>query len=166
MAQDDRQLPVLLVIGIGNDYRHDDAAGLLVARRLKALNIPDVRIVESDGQPPRLLELWHDASMVIVIDAVSSGAAPGTIHWFDLEQEGVPADLVQISSHGLGVAQAIELARALGRVPAKIKLFGIEGKNFEQGEGLTPEVAESLPAVVSCVRETLHDLMNERAAHA
>ncbi len=76
-----------LVIGVSNEYRGDDAAGLLVARRIGALNLPDVQVIENDGECTRLRDGWKEAERVILrvilIDAVQSGAASGTIHRFD-----------------------------------------------------------------------------------
>lgn len=153
----DSDAELALVIGVGNDYRHDDAAGLAVVRQLKKYDIPGVRLLESDGDPAKLLELWKGVSSVILVDAVASGATPGTIHWLDVDHESVPSQLFQVSSHGLGVAQAIELARALKQLPAFVKLFGIEGRNFEEGEGISKEVAESIPAVASCIQKIVED---------
>ena len=150
-----------LVIGIGNECRQDDAAGLAALRCLQQQNLEGVRLAECDGEPAKLLDLWRGATNVILIDAVSSGAAPGTIHWFDVENEPLPSQLFQISSHGLGVGQAIELGRALNYLPPILKLYGIEGKNFGQGEGLSAEVAESIPAVASCIQEMLRELKRE-----
>ena len=77
----------VLVIGVGNDYRGDDAVGLIVARRIREMNLPQVQVIESDGEFTRLMESWKDAESVILIDAVQSGVAPGTIHRFDANEQ-------------------------------------------------------------------------------
>src|SRR6266487_4776599 len=74
----------ILVIGIGNEYRSDDAAGLLACRLLKAKELQDTLIIESNGDGVALMEAWETPRRVFLIDTVSSGAKAGTIHRFDV----------------------------------------------------------------------------------
>lgn len=138
----------LLVIGIGNEFRGDDGVGIAVARRLAAHACPQVRIVETDGASANLLELWEGAACVIVVDAVRSGAPPGTIHRFDGRTALPPARFFYASTHALGVAEAIGLARALKRLPPSLIVYGIEGKQFDSSLTLSPEVQIAVEQVV------------------
>jgi hydrogenase maturation protease len=132
--------PPRVVIGVGNAARGDDAAGLIAARRLGGL--------EHEGDPVALLDMWRDADVAVVIDAVSSGAEPGTVHRFDATSAPLPARLRgSTSSHALGLAEAIELGRTLGRLPGRLIVYGIEGERFEAGTELTPAVAAAVEAV-------------------
>jgi hydrogenase maturation protease len=132
--------PRRLVIGIGNAARGDDAAGLIAARRLGGF--------EHEGDPVALLDMWREADVAVVIDAVSSGAEPGTVHRFDATSAPLPARLRgSTSSHALGLAEAIELGRTLGRLPGRLVVYGIEGERFEAGTELTPAVAAAVEAV-------------------
>jgi hydrogenase maturation protease len=79
-----------------------------------------------------------------VIDAVRSGAPPGTIHRLDGDP---PAAMRLGSTHAIGLAEAIELGRALDRLPAHLELYGIEGAHFETGAELSPEVARAVEAL-------------------
>ncbi|MFP5364517.1 MAG: hydrogenase maturation protease, partial [Thermoleophilia bacterium] len=106
-----------LVLGIGNDWRGDDAAGLEVARRLRAAG---VRAAGSAGDPSGLLDAWDGEREVILVDAVRSGAAPGTLHRLDARARPLPARLFRGSTHHLSVADAVELGRALGRLPERL----------------------------------------------
>lgn len=142
-----------LVIGVGNEDRGDDAAGLLVARRIGALNLPDVQVIESDGEFTKLMESWKDAERLILIDAVQSGAASGTIHRFDANAQKLPASLFQCSTHAFGVAEAIGMSKALGLLPRWFVLFGIEAHNFTLGMALSIKVANSLEEVVRLVQQ-------------
>jgi hydrogenase maturation protease len=126
-----------LVLGLGNEWRGDDAAGLEVARRLRAAG---VRAVEREGEPSSLLDAWANESEVILVDAVSSSAEPGTIHRLDARAGPLPVRLFRGSTHHLSVAEAIELGRSLGRLPERIEVYGIEGRRFEAGRGLSTEV--------------------------
>jgi hydrogenase maturation protease len=135
----------MLILGCGNGQRGDDAAGLLVAERLRALG---VGAKVCSGEVSELIEAWTGADDVIVIDAVVSGASAGTVHVWDGQRPPAFATSAG-STHGLGVAQAIELARALGRLPPRLRVYGIEGKNFEMGgSAVSPEVERAAEEVV------------------
>lgn len=191
------------MIGIGNDDRHDDAAGLATARLLRSdadpreprvppCGAPDpgvpsapareappprgapepvvpatpppgarspLRVVELAGGATELLEAWAGEPAVVVVDAMASGAPPGTVRRFDAVREPLPAAPAGASTHGLGLAEAVGLARTLGRLPARLVLVGIEGADFSPGRGLTPAVAAAVAEAARLVRA-------ERAAGA
>jgi hydrogenase maturation protease len=143
-----------VVIGVGNRWRGDDGAGLEVARRLEAAAPPGTRVLRHEGDGARLLELWEGARDVVLVDAARSGVAAGTLHRFDACGAPLPAALLRSSTHAFGVAEAIELARALGRLPLRLEVDAIEGVNFAAGEPLSPEVAEAVAALArSLARE-------------
>ena len=134
-----------LLIGIGNAWRGDDAAGLHLARRLQPrLETFGVRVLELSGEAGELLEAWQGSELVVVADAVSSGAEAGTLHRYDATAGPLPARLASPSTHGWGLAQAVELGRALGRLPRRLVIYGIEGQDFQTGRGLTPAVERAV----------------------
>jgi len=97
-------------------------------------------VILHEGEPIDLLDRWEGAGEVIVVDAVSSGAPPGTIHRLDPLAEPIQTALSQGSTHALGLAEAIELARALGRLPHRLTVYGIEGERFTAGDELSAPV--------------------------
>lgn len=139
----------ILVIGIGNEYRSDDGAGLVVARGLRAKNLPDMLIIESSGDGAALMEAWKTAPSVILIDAAASGKAPGTIQRFDALTQPLPPGFSFHSTHAFGVAEAIGLARALQQLPPHLVVYAIEGKHFTAGVGLSPRVAKAVQKVIA-----------------
>jgi hydrogenase maturation protease len=144
------------VLGIGNRWRGDDAAGLVAARRIRAVPGLALEVSELEGDPTSLIDAWQGSEHVIVIDAVSSGAEPGTVHRLDARATRLPPDLDRHSSHAVGLATAIDLGRALDRLPPHLIVFGIEGECFDAGTELTPRVegavARTAAAVVAEVR--------------
>lgn len=146
MNRQDR--PQLIIIGIGNPFRGDDAAGVLAARLLKKSGLDSTTVMEHSGEAASLIDTWKGANAVILIDAVSSGAPPGTIHRFEPISNPLPAQIFQSSTHAFSLPQAIEMARALGNLPPRLMAFGIEGRNFQAGAELSPEVSAALPEVV------------------
>ena len=153
----------VLIVGIGHRYRTDDALGCMVAASLQELNLHGVQCVEHDGEPASLIECWQQAESVILVDAVSSGAAAGTIYKFDLVTNPLPEDFNLYSTHAFGVPQAVELARALGKLPQEISFIGVEGACFDAGEGLSPIVAAAKEDVVA---ELAQRLVLKEKAHA
>jgi hydrogenase maturation protease len=142
-----------VVIGVGNELRGDDAAGLIVARRLRERAVTQAVVLECEADPAGLIETWMGAALAIVVDTVVSGAQPGTVQRFDVSAVPLPARLVGSSTHALGVAEAIELARALHRLPPRTIVYGIEGSSFSAGAPLDQTVEraidETLTRVVS-----------------
>jgi hydrogenase maturation protease len=138
------------VIGIGNEWRHDDAAGLEVARRLAAHPPAGTRVVIRDrGDLSSLADDWRADDVAVVVDASSSGEPAGTIQRFDATASPLPARASRASSHAFGIAEAIELARAIERLPRTLVVYAIEGSCFAVGCGLTPDVERAVDRLVT-----------------
>lgn len=144
-----------VVIGIGNEFRRDDGAGPAVVARLSELLLPGVERTVSDGEPIRLIEAWRGASLAIVVDAVRAEPPnPGRLHRFELYRPG-SATASGVSAHGMGLDDAIRLALALERMPARLILHAVEVADVSQGIGLTPAVAAAANALVLAVLDDL-----------
>jgi hydrogenase maturation protease len=152
----------VLCIGIGNRYREDDAVGLHVADRLRMQNLPGVTVIEHNGEGASLLDAWHEAEAVILIDAVSSGAKPGTLFQVAAHDSPLPGRFFTYSTHAFGVAQALELARALDELPPSCIVFGIEGASFDFGLDVTPEVETTAEALVPLIVRKIEELCHAR----
>jgi hydrogenase maturation protease len=144
-----------LVIGIGHPDRGDDAAGRMVATRLRDRAPEGVRIVETDGEAGKLLDLFSEADDVIVVDAGLSGARPGTIHRLDAVAAPLPRPMFAMSSHAIGLVESIELARTLGSLPRRCVVYAIEAERFDLGAGLSPAVAAAVDAACARVLDEL-----------
>ena len=139
------------VIGIGNPLRGDDAVGLLVARRVRELADPEVEVMELEGEPARLIDAWQGARLAVVVDAVKSDAPEGAVMRFDATADPLPPSLSATSTHALGLGDAVEIARALDRLPERLIVFGVEGTRFQAGSDLSPAVAAAVQAVAEAV---------------
>ena len=142
-----------LVVGVGNAWRNDDRAGLEVARLLAGALPDGVGVLEREGEPTSLIDSWEGAEAVWLADAVSSGAAAGTVHRHDASSEPLPARLYDTSTHHFGLGEAVELARALGRLPERVVVYGIEGASFDTGETLSAVVREAAARVAEAIAE-------------
>jgi hydrogenase maturation protease len=150
---------VVVVIGVGNEYRRDDGAGLAVATSLRDRVPPGVEVVLTDGEPTRLIEAWTGAALAVVVDAVRADPPrPGRVHRFVLDRPLTGATRTA-SSHGFGLDDAIRLALALDRMPGRLIVHAIEAADLTLGTGLTPPVAAAVDEVAGAV---LSDLSRPR----
>jgi hydrogenase maturation protease len=135
----------LKIIGCGNLDRGDDAAGILVARRLREWGL-DARDANS------LFELWEPDDDVVLVDAMSSGREAGAVAVW--EGDELPdIQVFRTSTHSFGIAEAIRLAKALNRTPRRLRVYAIEGRQFGIGSELSPGVAEAVEAVSVMIAE-------------
>jgi hydrogenase maturation protease len=126
---------------------------------VRALLWPRARVIESAGGATSLLDAWRGEPAVVVVDAMLSGAPAGSVRRLDAARGPLPAPLFRGSTHGLGLAEAIELARSLGQLPPSIVLYAIEGNDFGLGSRLS--------YTVECgVREAALLIAEELRAHA
>lgn len=160
----DRGSAKVVIAGLGNEYRHDDAVGSIVSER--AAHATGARCLGPVVDPLELLGRWDDASCAIVVDALHSGAAPGTIRVLDVSPPGRapdacgdpagdvlspsprPANRAATSTHGVDVLGVLRIARAVGRAPERVVLVGIEGEDFSPGVGLSSRVGTAVPEAV------------------
>jgi hydrogenase maturation protease len=136
----------MLVIGIGNPDRGDDAVGWQVAEALEPLCDTAV----SGGDPAALIERWRGRHDVVLVDATRCAHVPGAVTIIDLLAQRLPPGVVS-SSHGMGPLEAVELGRAIDALPDSLTLVGIEGRAFDHGAGLSREVARGAERAVAII---------------
>jgi hydrogenase maturation protease len=139
-----------LVVGIGNTSCGDDAAGPEVALRVAGLDLPDVEVVVHGG-PLALVEDLAEHAEVVVVDATAPRGEPGRVRVVEVGSTPLRFEPAFGSSHGIGVAEAVELARALGHLPRRLTLIGVEAAGFEVGAPLSSPVADRLDDAVRAV---------------
>ncbi|HSG30313.1 MAG TPA: hydrogenase maturation protease [Thermodesulfobacteriota bacterium] len=154
----------ILFIGIGNKYRSDDGAGLFIAERIEQI-IPAGKcaISKQDGEATRLIESWKGYDIVIIADAISSGAEAGAIKRFDVKQTLLTEDIFNYSTHSFSIADAVELARALDKLPEVLIVYGIEGKDFSYGDILSQKVQKNINKTAGII---IKEINNFGAQHA
>ena len=135
------------VVGLGAPDRGDDAIGLVVAEQLAERGVRAVQV----QAPLDLLDLFDGHDTVVVVDATRSGTPPGTLS----VTMGSLAVGSSGSTHGFGLAEAVELARALDRLPARLVVIGVEIGTTEAGASLSPAVSAAVPEAVEQVLECL-----------
>jgi len=145
--------PDVLVVGVGNALRGDDGAGLDVVRLIAPrAGQAGIGVAEMESDPTRLLELWDGCGATVVVDTMRSAARPGTVLRVDASSAALPVTLRGSSStHAVGLGQAIELARALHRLPARVVIYAVEGECFEAGADRSQRVRKAVPVLAEQV---------------
>jgi len=142
----------VVLIGVGNPYRRDDGVGWVVAEAAARRLGGAVEVRQSDGEPTRLLDAWAGKELAVVIDAMHSGAEPGTIRVLEAADESSAAlSRVPLGSHALGILHAETLGRTLDQLPQRLVVVGIEADESGFGEGLSPRVASAVGTAASLV---------------
>jgi hydrogenase maturation protease len=147
----------ILVLGIGNIERGDDGAGRAVARLLRHMLGDRVEIIEQDGEATALLARLEGAACAYLIDACMSGAPAGTVHRIDANRSALPQASSDLSTHGFGLAAAVELGRSLGQLPTRTVVYAIEAECFEAGAPLSGPVAAATVVVADRIRSEIEE---------
>ena len=155
----------IVVIGIGNIHRGDDAVGVEFCRRIRQLAPREVAVLEHSGDPTVLMDAWAGADAVFLVDAAHSRGRVGEIHRFDAHVQSLPAELFGASTHVLGVDEAVELARTLGESPDRLIVYAIRGCRFEHRAVLSPEVDEACDELVAKVLDEIRGLLKTGASN-
>jgi hydrogenase maturation protease len=145
----------VVVIGVGNPDRGDDAIGHEVAWRLAAGEAFGAKIVEVDGEATTILSHLENVSTAIIVDACRSGAPAGTVRRISLAEQSLPQARYGLSSHGFGLAEAVALAQALGKLPTTCIVYAVEAEGFERGAPLSAAAMRGVVEVVEALRREI-----------
>ncbi|MGP4114320.1 hydrogenase maturation protease [Streptomyces sp. 4N509B] len=149
-----------VVVGVGNEFRRDDGVGWAVVDHLTDLardtpSLADVVLAVTDGDPARLIGTWEGAELGIVVDAAHAHPGrPGRVHRLEVTAEALTSSAAA-SSHGMGLGEAVELARVLERLPRRLVVFAVEGEDTSVGRGLSAPVLAAVTSVADRVRREI-----------
>ena len=142
------------MIGVGNLLLKDEGVGIHVLQALEKKNLPPgVQLFDGGISGIGLLDFFQGASKALLIDAADMNRKPGTVLRFTPEDLRVQE--IRFSAHDIGVAEVLELARALGQSPQEVVIIGIQPKEIDWGTDLTPEVQASIPQVLQMIQEEI-----------
>jgi hydrogenase maturation protease len=149
----------IVVIGAGNPHRGDDAVGAVFLRRILDRLPSGVSAVESGGEPVAMMDAWAQADAAFVVDAAHCTDNTERVFRFEAHEAPIPAELFRLSTHQFGVAETIELARALDRLPPRLVVYGIRGEGFDLDEALSPGTDEACDVAVERVLDEIRGLL-------
>lgn len=142
-----KERPRVLVVGIGNPDRGDDGFSAAVIARLRGHTPDGVHLLVRKADPLALIDDWDGYGAVILVDAAMLVNELGRVHRIDLTENPLPLGWGPPSSHAFGLAETVELARNLGRLPRNLVLYLVEGQNFETGAPLSLAVTTAINQV-------------------
>ncbi|KAF0107011.1 MAG: hydrogenase maturation protease [Anaerolineaceae bacterium] len=153
----------ILVLGIGQSLRGDDAAGLEAVRLWRETHPQTarrVRVETAELPGLALLDLLMGADAAILVDAVQAAAPAGTVIRVGPDELAAFTPDAQ-SAHGWGVAETLQLGRALDPALAHVRvtLLGIVGKDFGMGAALSPEVQQALAEAAERIEAEVQELL-------
>jgi len=159
-----RREPRLLVVGCGGPLASDDNVGLEIVHRLQSGGGCGCEFLEVKGGGLDLLYSFDKAEIMLFVDAVQSGAAPGTVHLLPLSSGEIATRAVgRVSSHGWGLTETLRLAGSLGMRVPRMMLLGLELGSVTPGLTRTPAVEAALEAIVACFSELQGALRNSES---
>lgn len=148
-----------LVLALGNPWRGDDGIGNAVLDALTEQKLPNT-VTLLDGGTPGLETalILEDYRRTIIVDAADMNLAPGT--WRRFDHTSVRSTIKTTMGgtlHDAGLYEALNLADALGMLPHEIVIYGIQPVNLDWGIGLSPILAEAIPAIVNTIVMELNE---------
>ena len=156
----------VLVAGVGNVFKGDDAFGVEVVRRLAGRTLPDdVKVVDFGIRGIDLTyALLKGYEAAVLIDTVQRGGAPGDVYVIEpelLTGNPAPEDLM-ISGHDLDPGKVLRLVAAMGGECRRILLVACEpltfGDEYDGAMGLSEPVAAAIDGAVLTVEELVREL--------
>lgn len=147
----------MVVLGIGNELMRDDGLGVAVVRALAAERLdPRVEAIGAGTALADALDLVTEGAAVVAVDAATGGGAPGSIYRFGLADLAVERG---VSLHETSLPEAFALAELAGSRFGEVVVLGVEPAEVAAAEGLSPLLAERVPAIVEAVRAEVGRLL-------
>jgi hydrogenase maturation protease len=145
--------PQTIVIGVGTELRGDDGFGAAVIEALRAYSgvVGRVRLAVCDGEPARMIDLWEGYRSALVIDAVRGGSERyGFLYRREVVAGGPDlGDEPGGNTHGAGLGAAVRLGRVMDRLPGRLILYAVHGRDFRLGAPLSAPVAKAVPELAA-----------------
>jgi hydrogenase maturation protease len=142
----------VLVLGLGNILLRDEGVGVHVATALQQLDLPPgVECVDGATAGLDLLDILAHREKVIVIDAVDSDHAPGTVLRLTPD-DLAPGDAPDTSLHDIGLLETLLVARRLDISPREVVVLGVRPFVIDTGLELSPQLGALLPRILALVR--------------
>jgi hydrogenase maturation protease len=146
----------VLIAALGNPLMGDDGVGAAVLEELRRRGAQArARLHDAGAAGVDLLLELEGVHTLVLLDAVCSGAPPGTVRVLEGDEIHRYAEQRGLGSHQPSLAGTLRLAGQLGLLPPRIAVVGIEARQFALGAGLSPEVAAAVPAAAAEVARLL-----------
>ncbi|MBS3760477.1 hydrogenase maturation protease [Halodesulfurarchaeum sp.] len=161
IAESDENATAIAVVAVGNPIMGDDGIGAQVLETLETSTVSersDVTLANGGTTAFFALEAMSGCDRAIVVDAISTGAEPGTIHTFRYVDGAFADDVPEMTMHDFSFAEALQAGRDAYEIPEEVLIFGVEPKRIEMSMELSEEIEQTVPDLV----DLIHDELPER----
>ena len=139
------------IIGVGNPLRGDDGVGPKLIQALRQHDGPSLELIDGGSDALGILEYLEGRSRVCIVDACRMGLSPGAVRMFEPQDATAVMAPDQISLHGLGLAEALNMASALQMLPHELKIIGIEPQTIQFNGELSEPVQQGLKTAMDLI---------------
>lgn len=163
---DDDQSPTVAVIGVGNELMGDDGIGPRVVAELESASdtqSPSVRLYDAGTTAFLALEVMSGCAQAVVIDAIESGAEPGTVQEYRYVDGEFADPPPEMTMHDVSFVEALDYGRDAYDLPETVRIIGVEPATLTAGVGLSDPVEAAVPEITDIVTEILR--MSETNTH-
>jgi len=141
------------IFAVGNSFYGDDGVGAAVLEQIsEAESFPGAELFDCHTDALSLLDHLAPGQLNVVVDAAEMGLPPGTVAGFRPEEVDLKIKSDHLSMHGFGLAETFALARRLGSMPDDVLIIGVQPERVEIDQGLSPAVADAVPAVINLIK--------------
>lgn len=142
--------PKILILGVGNRLRGDDAIGCLITDELKSIN--GLMVIDCGSAPENFIDKVCSSAPneIIIVDACNFGAEPGKSQLFE-EQQIKKISSQLLSTHTLPLSLTVAMIKK--QIPCKIQLLGVQPERIDFGEGLSPNLKKAKNKIVKYLNE-------------
>ena len=162
-----KELPKILVAGIGNIFLGDDGFGVEVIRELAGHTFPEnVKVadygIRSYDLAFALLDVYD---IVILVDASPRGDTPGTLYVIEAQPDKDTAEISAPDAHTMNPVSVIQLAKSMGPISSRIFLVACEPATLggEEGYmGLSEPVSAAVPGAAKLIDGLVDKFLHER----
>ena len=146
----ERQIPRIVIVGVGNLLLKDEGVGIHVIKHLQEMNLPpDIELIDG-GTAPDLIAYVKAGDKLIIVDSAKAGGEPGAVYRFLPEDLATDTGTLALA-HELGVELNLRLMSLMGNEPREIVIIGIEPQEIDWGTELTEALQNKLPEIIDTV---------------
>jgi len=158
IAKEDGEATELAVVAVGNPIMGDDGIGARVLERLEetvGLERPDLTLANAGTTAFFALEAMSGCDRAIVLDAIATGAPPGTVHCYRYSDGAFVGESPEMTMHDFSFAEALRAGREAYDIPDEVLIFGVEPERIEMSMELSDSVKRRVRTLERLVHEEL-----------
>jgi hydrogenase maturation protease len=157
IARSDGDAPAVAIVAVGNPIMGDDGIGARVIETLESelADREDVTLANAGTTAFFALEAMSGCDRAIVLDAIATGADPGTVHEYRYADGAFEGAVPEMTMHDFSFAEALQAGREAYDLPDPVVILGVEPDRIELSMELSDPIEAAVPALRERVLETL-----------